>query len=297
MSENSRIRLFQAIEGGSPFWSEELAKFGSEELIDRIVNGFYDSKKRSAVRIKDQLLTYSSEYLLEQISKVGARFVTPDSAEWPQNLHDLVAPPIGFVVKGIIPTAPSVAIVGTRNPTVYGARIASEFSSGFADREFVVVSGGAYGIDTHAHRGCIAAEGRTIAVVASGIDVDYPAGNARLFAEIQESGAIISEVMPGVRARPERFLTRNRIIAAISLGTIVIEAAFRSGSLRTARNAAELMRIVMAVPGPITSPTSDGCHRLIGERCAEIVTSVSDAMELLEPLTSRNTGTLGGDDT
>jgi len=159
------------------------------------------------------------------------------------------------------------------------------------------VSGGAYGIDTHAHRGCIAAEGRTIAVVASGIDVDYPAGNARLFAEIQESGAIISEVMPGVRARPERFLTRNRIIAAISLGTIVIEAAFRSGSLRTARDAAELMRIVMAVPGPITSPTSDGCHRLIGERCAEIVTSVSDAMELLEPLTSRNTGTLGGDDT
>ena len=297
MSENSRIRLFQAIEGGSPFWSEELAKFGSEELIDRIVNGFYDSKKRSAVRIKDQLLTYSSEYLLEQISKVGARFVTPDSAEWPKNLHDLVAPPIGFVGKGIIPTAPSVAIVGTRNPTVYGARIASEFSSGFADREFVVVSGGAYGIDTHAHRGCIAAEGRTIAVVASGIDVDYPAGNARLFAEIQESGAIISEVMPGVRARPERFLTRNRIIAAISLGTIVIEAAFRSGSLRTARNAAELMRIVMAVPGPITSPTSDGCHRLIGERCAEIVTSVSDAMELLEPLTSRNTGTLGGDDT
>ena len=103
--------------------------------------------------------------------------------------------------------------------------------------------------------------------------------------------------MPGVRARPERFLTRNRIIAAISLGTIVIEAAFRSGSLRTARDAAELMRIVMAVPGPITSPTSDGCHRLIGERCAEIVTSVSDAMELLEPLTSRNTGTLGGDDT
>ena len=297
MSENSRIRLFHAIEGGSPFWSEELAKFGADELVDRLVKGFYDSKKRSAERIKDQLHTYSSEYLLDQIAKIGARFVTPDSAEWPQRLHDLVAPPIGIVVKGLIPNAPSVAIVGTRNPTMYGARVASEFSSGFADRAFVVVSGGAYGIDTHAHRGCLAAEGRTIAVVASGVDVDYPAGNSRLFAEIQESGAIISEVMPGVRARPERFLTRNRIIAAMSLGTIVIEAAFRSGSLRTARDAAELMRIVMAVPGPITSPTSDGCHRLIGERCAEIVTSVSDAMELLEPLTARNTGTLGGDDT
>jgi len=297
MSENSRIRLFHAIEGGSPFWSEELAKFGADELVDRLVTGFYDSKKRSAERIKDQLHTYSSEYLLDQIARIGARFVTPDSAEWPQRLHDLVAPPIGIVVKGLIPNAPSVAIVGTRNPTMYGARVASEFSSGFADRAFVVVSGGAYGIDTHAHRGCLAAEGRTIAVVASGVDVDYPAGNSRLFAEIQESGAIISEVMPGVRARPERFLTRNRIIAAMSLGTIVIEAAFRSGSLRTARDAAELMRIVMAVPGPITSPTSDGCHRLIGERCAEIVTSVSDAMELLEPLTARNTGTLGGDDT
>ena len=297
MSENSRIRLFHAIEGGSPFWSEELAKFGADELVDRLVKGFYDSKKRSAERIKDQLHTYSSEYLLDQIAKIGARFVTPDSAEWPQRLHDLVTPPIGIVVKGRIPNAPSVAIVGTRNPTMYGARVASEFSSGFADRAFVVVSGGAYGIDTHAHRGCLAAEGRTIAVVASGVDVDYPAGNSRLFAEIQESGAIISEVMPGVRARPERFLTRNRIIASMSLGTIVIEAAFRSGSLRTARDAAELMRIVMAVPGPITSPTSDGCHRLIGERCAEIVTSVSDAMELLEPLTARNTGTLGGDDT
>ena len=297
MSENSRIRLFHAIEGGSPFWSEELAKFGADELVDRLVTGFYDSKKRSAERIKDQLHTYSSEYLLDQIARIGARFVTPDSAEWPQRLHDLVTPPIGIVVKGLIPNAPSVAIVGTRNPTMYGARVASEFSSGFADRAFVVVSGGAYGIDTHAHRGCLAAEGRTIAVVASGVDVDYPTGNSRLFAEIQENGAIISEVMPGVRARPERFLTRNRIIAAMSLGTIVIEAAFRSGSLRTARDAAELMRIVMAVPGPITSPTSDGCHRLIGERCAEIVTSVSDAMELLEPLTSRNTGTLGGDDT
>ena len=103
--------------------------------------------------------------------------------------------------------------------------------------------------------------------------------------------------MPNVRARPERFLTRNRLIAAISIGTIVVEAAFRSGSLRTAGDAAELMRVVMAVPGPVTSPTSDGCHRLIGERCAEIVTSVADAMELLAPLTAKNAGTLGSDDT
>ena len=137
------------------------------------------------------------------------------------------------------------------------------------------------GIDTHAHRGALAAEGRTFAVLASGVDTLYPKGNESLFLEILENGGLISEVMPLERARPERFLTRNRLIAALSRSTIVVEAAFRSGSLRTAREAAEIMRTVLAIPGPITSPTSDGCHRLIGERCAEIVTSVADAMELI----------------
>jgi DNA protecting protein DprA len=128
------------------------------------------------------------------------------------------------------------------------------------------------------------AEGRTIAVLAAGIDVAYPAGNARLFAEISENGALVSEVLPGAHAIPSRFLTRNRIIAALSQATLVVEAAFRSGSLRTARDAAELMRPVMAIPGPINAPTSEGCHRLIGERAAEIVTSVSDAIELVSAL-------------
>ena len=186
----------------------------------------------------------------------------------------------------------SIGIVGTRNPTSYGARIASDFAAGFSDRGLVIISGGAYGIDSHAHRGALSAEGKTYAVLASGISVNYPAGNERLFAEIAENGALISEVMPIERARPERFLTRNRLIAALSRATIVVEAAFRSGSLRTAREAAELLRTVLAVPGPITSPTSDGSHRLIGERTAEIVTSVSDAMELID----QTPCTLCGDD-
>lgn len=295
MSDIARLRLFQAIEGGSTFWSEEFMKFGGDELISRLLEGKYDATKRSSARIKSELLSNSYDALLEEIHLSNARFVTPTSLEWPIGLNDLVAPPFGIIIKGISIGGTNVAIVGTRNPTTYGARIASEFASGFADRDFAVVSGGAYGIDTHAHRGCIAAEGKTFAVLASGVNVEYPAGNGRLFAEIQESGALISEVMPNVRARPERFLTRNRLIAALSKGTIVVEAAFRSGSLRTARDAAELMRVVMAVPGPVTSPTSDGCHRLIGERCAEIVTSVADAMELLAPLTSENAGTLSGD--
>ena len=297
MSIDVRLRLFNAIEGGSTFWSEELVKFGAEGLVDRLESGAYDKEKKSALRIKEFLLADHVEKLHSEIDSVGARFLTPDSPEWPPLLNDLLAPPFGLIVKGRALPSKAVAIVGTRNPTTYGARVASEFASGFADREWAVISGGAYGIDTHAHRGSIAAEGVTCAVLASGVCVNYPSGNEKLFAEIQESGALISEVMPHVRARPERFLTRNRIIAAISLGTIVVEAAFRSGSLRTARDAAEILRIVMAVPGPITSPSSDGCHRLIGERCAEIVTSVSDALELLLPVSSQSTGTLSTDDT
>ena len=284
MTLPSLLRLFQAIEGGSRFWTSELVAHGADELISRIIAGSYDNSKTSALRIKKELMTHSFDELMSEIHSSNARFITSKSSEWPDALNELVAPPIGLIIKGESLGMRNVAIVGTRNPTTYGARIASEFASGFADRQWAVTSGGAYGIDTHAHRGCIAAEGKTYAVLASGVNVEYPAGNARLFSEIQETGALISEVMPSIKARPERFLTRNRIIAAMSRATIVVEAAFRSGSLRTAREAAELMRLVMAVPGPITSPTSDGCHRLIGERCAEIVTSVSDAMELLEPI-------------
>ena len=296
MSADARLRLFSSIEGGSTFWSEEFSHHGAEELVERITAGAYDTVKTSSQRIKANLNANPIDKLREEIYEAGARFLTPDSPEWPTSVDDLLAPPFGLIVKGNVLPQRAVAVVGTRNPTTYGARIASEFAAGFADREWAVISGGAYGIDTHAHRGSIAAEGLTCAVLASGVCVNYPAGNEKLFAEIQESGALISEVMPHVRARPERFLTRNRLIAALSRGTIVVEAAFRSGSLRTAREAAEIFRIVMAVPGPITSPTSDGCHRLIGERCAEIVTSVSDALELMMPVSSQREGTLGDDD-
>jgi DNA protecting protein DprA len=274
---------------------ENVVFFGAGELIERILADIYLDQRKSAERIKNKILNSNSDELYEQISNSGSRFITKDSAEWPHALNDLAAPPIGLIVKGNEIEGNAVAIVGTRNPTIYGAKIASEFAAGFADRDWRVVSGGAYGIDTHAHRGAIAAEGKTFAVLASGVSINYPAGNERLFAEICETGALISEVMPSEKARQDRFLTRNRIIAAMTQGTIVVEAAFRSGSLRTARDAAELMRIVMAVPGPISSPTSDGCHRLIGERCAEIVTSVSDALELMMPLAPKFTSTLSGD--
>lgn len=277
----SRLLLFNAIDPGDRFWSDEIAKFGCDEVLSGIFEGRYESGKRSVERIKKRLMERPLESLMVELEAANARFLPPESPEWPHALADLIAPPIGLVVRGKLPPCNSIALVGTRNPTQYGARIASEFAAGFSDRTIAVVSGGAYGIDTHAHRGALAAEGSTFAVLASGVGARYPAGNERLFEEILENGGLISEVMPNEKARPERFLTRNRLIAALSRMTIVVEAAFRSGSLRTAHDAAEMLRIVLAIPGPINSPASDGCHRLIGERSAEVVTSVADAMEFI----------------
>jgi DNA protecting protein DprA len=280
----ARLELFAAIEGGSTFWTSEIASQGVIQTLHSIKDGFYRSSKGE--KTLSQIHPGGADELLSLIDNAGGSFLTPEDLGWPTQLNDLAAMPIGLIVKGRVEclSQRSIAIVGTRNPTPYGARIASDFAAGFVDREWLIVSGGAYGIDTHAHKGALIAEGVTIAVIASGIDINYPAGNERLFSEIAELGAIVSEVMPGTPAVPSRFLTRNRIIAALSKSTLVVEAAFRSGSLRTARDAAELLRPVMAIPGPINSPTSEGTHRLIGERAAEIVTSVADAIELISSL-------------
>jgi len=279
-----RLALFSAIEGGSQYWSSQIEEFGVETIYDHLYLGIYNEKKFSSIIRKVQL--FDANQAFREIDQTQSTFLTPEDPRWPTSVDSLPCPPIGLLVKGNaeILKNRSISIVGTRNPTPYGSRIAGDFAAGFVDREWDIVSGGAYGIDSAAHRGALVAEGRTIAVIASGIDLQYPAGNTRLFEEICENGAIVSEVMPGVVAMPHRFLTRNRLIAALSLATLVVEAAFRSGSLRTARDAAELMRPVMAIPGPINSPSSEGCHRLIGERAAELVTSVADAVELISAL-------------
>ena len=277
----ARAALFSIIEGGHTFWCAEISTNGALFVYNKLLNGGYDPIKYE--KLINTLRATNGDAVLSEIDKHYARLITPSDDDWPEQLNDLAAPPIGLVLKGNISALhqPSLAIVGTRNPTSYGARIAGDFAAGFADREWAIVSGGAYGIDSYAHKGALIAEGVTVAVVASGIDINYPAGNTRLFAEICESGAMVTEFMPGHKALPNRFLTRNRIIAALSKATLVVEAAFRSGSLRTARDAAEIFRPVMAIPGPINSPTSEGCHRLIGERAAEIVTSVADAVEFV----------------
>jgi DNA protecting protein DprA len=265
-----RIMIAAHHEAGAPRIAEEMRQFG----VERVVAGIPLDLRIDASKV------------MEELDLSGISFLIPEDVEWPAQLNELAVPPIGIFVKGNIETLAmqSLAIVGTRNPTPYGIRAAQEFAAGFVDREWAIVSGGAYGIDSAAHKGALIAEGSTVAVTASGLDSLYPAGNQKLFEEILENGAIISEYLPGVVARPHRFLVRNRLIAALSQATLVVEAAFRSGSLRTARDAAELARPVMAIPGPITSPTSEGCHRLIGERSAELVTSIADAYELVTSL-------------
>ncbi|MDP1711261.1 MAG: DNA-processing protein DprA [Candidatus Nanopelagicaceae bacterium] len=277
----ARAILFASIEGGSSFWSREIDSLGPIGVVEKARAGGYDLVKFEKTLHK--LNTSDPSQILEKIALCGGTFMTQEDPCWPQQLDDLMAPPIGLVAKGALEVLQlrSLAIVGTRNPTNYGVRVAGDFAAGFVDREWAIISGGAYGIDAAAHRGALVAEGITVAVLAAGIDINYPAGHMRLFEEITENGLIVSEVMPGTSAVPSRFLTRNRLIAALARATLVVEAAFRSGSLRTARDAAELLRPVMAIPGPITSPTSEGCHRLIGERAAEVVTSVADAMEFV----------------
>ena len=285
---HKRLQLFSAIEPGDQFWSEEVSCLGADQVFDRIKSGKFYLKVKSLKRISDEIKASNPKKLHDEIISCGGHFITPDDSDWPTQLDDLLAPPIGLIIRGQRDALPlldkSVAIVGTRNPTTYGVRVASDLAASACDHEFAVISGGAYGIDTAAHKGALAAEGVTVAVLGGGINSLYPSGNSRLFQEIKETGLLISEAMPDVPAQPYRFLIRNRLIAALSKTTVVVEAAFRSGSIRTARDAAEILRPVFAVPGPITSPLSDGCHRLIAERVADIATSVDEILEVVTPL-------------
>lgn len=280
--------LFAAIEGGSEFWSNEVITKGAEVVRDDLLADRYSPNKNSAAKIAARLRTLKGAEVLAEIDRAGGIFITRLDEDWPEAIDDLAAPPIALTIKGdrggLSRMKNSVAIVGTRNPTSYGARVAGDFGAGLADRDWSVISGGAIGIDSYAHKGALIAEGFTVAVLGGGISKSYPSTNQAMFEEIVETGLLISEVMPQVPALPHRFLIRNRLIAALSKATVVVEAAFRSGSLRTARDAAEIFRPVMAVPGPISAPTSEGCHRLISERCAELVASISDVMELVLPV-------------
>jgi len=203
---------------------------------------------------------------LAWLAQPGRHLLAATDDDFPSLLAELDAAPLALFVHGD-PAAlwhPGVAVVGSRTPSPSGAELATEFAAALARSGLSVVSGLAAGVDARAHRAALeVAGGRTVAVVATGLDLSYPPGHAALQAQIAERGAVVSEYPPGTAARPGQFPARNRIVAGLSLGTLVIEAALRSGALITARLAAEAGRNVFALPGSVRNPRARGCHRLI----------------------------------
>lgn len=219
----------------------------------------------------------------------ATRWIDPGTGEWPSQLDQLAEPPRRLAVIGRPMRAAllrSVAIVGSRHATPLGRSIAEDWSAQLAAQGFTIVSGAAFGIDAAAHRGALRAGGHTVAVLASGADVDSPQGNGALLAAVRQRGTVISERPVGAVATRSGFLRRNRIIAALAPATLVVQAARRSGALNTARQAAQLHRVVMAVPGAVTDPMHVGCHDAIRDQFAILVGSPQEVLELLTPLTA-----------
>jgi DNA processing protein len=236
---------------------------------------------------------------LTRARRLGARIVIPEDDEWPAQLHDLVRisrqdaerrvnrdtlPPLCLWVRGRWPLAEafdrSVAIVGARAATSYGNHVAAELGYGLAERGWTVASGGAFGIDAAAHRGALNSGGITVAILACGIDRPYPASHTSLFDRIAENGLLVSEWPPGAAPFRHRFLIRNRVIAAATRGTVMVEASARSGARQTLGRAQLLGRPAMVVPGPVTSAMSVGCHEILREhRGSRLVTGVAHVLE------------------
>jgi DNA processing protein len=219
----------------------------------------------------------------------GIRLIAPGDPEWPGQLADLGDDqPYALWLRGNadlrFSCLRSVAIVGSRAATAYGSYVAAEFAGSVAARGWAVVSGGAFGVDAAAHRAALGADGVTVAVLACGVDVPYPSAHAELFDAIAAQGVLVSEWPPGRHVSRLRFLVRNRVIAALATGTLVVEAGQRSGALNTARHARDLRRRLMAVPGPVTSDLSAGCHHIIREWQGVLVTSAAEATEHLAPV-------------
>lgn len=221
----------------------------------------------------------------ERIARsLGARLLVPGDPEWPTSVDALEHPPWCLWVVGPVPLpeiAPrSVAVVGARASTAYGDQVTSALCVDLVGRGVAVVSGAAFGIDAAAHRAALAAGGTTAAVLAGGVDVPYPRANAEVIHRVGQTGALISETPPGGAPARMRFLARNRIIAALALGTVVVEAGLRSGARSTMKHARELGRHVMAVPGPVDSLLSQGAHAEI-RLGAELVTDAAEVVELV----------------
>jgi len=278
--------LLRIAEPGSPALSTYVREHGVLAAIDAVRAGA-PIGGMDTDGMRHRLEGASGERDIERAASVGARLLCPGDAEWPTMLDDLRwvdRDCLGLWALGPLSLADaceqSVAVVGTRVATDYGAHVATEFAAGLAEVGWTVVSGLAYGIDGVAHRAALASGGPTVAVLACGVDVPYPSGHRSLYDRIATEGLVVTEHPPGAAPQRPRFLVRNRIIAALSLGTVVVEAALRSGARSTATHAGLLNRHLMVVPGPITSATSAGCHQLLRDRPdAVVVTRVEEIVE------------------
>ncbi|MGW2382043.1 DNA-processing protein DprA [Streptomyces sp. NPDC001658] len=283
-----RVFLARVIEPGDEVAGRWVREFGVGEVVRRLRAGQDALPGVSGKRWAGLLARAGRaepERDLAVAREAGVRFVAPGDGEWPGQLDDLGdARPLGLWVRGRASlrmwALRSVAVVGARACTEYGAHMAATLAAGLAERGWVVVSGGAYGVDGAAHRGALGAGGATVAVLACGVDRPYPRGHTQLISRLAEQGLVVGELPPGDHPTPSRFVLRNRVIAALTRGTVVVEAAHRSGSLVTARAAQRLGRHTIGVPGPATSGLSAGVHELLRQD-AVLVTDAADVVELV----------------
>lgn len=289
----ARIALAYLVEPGRRELAELIDSHGPVEALARMRDRDEPGRLAAAAERRDTDLDRAVDQLVAHGERLGARVVIPEDAEWPRQVADLlpasrreeadIAPPICLWVRGAARLGDaldrSVAVVGARAATDYGVHVASELGFGLADRGWTVVSGGAYGIDAAAHRGALTAGGFTVAIFACGIDHAYPVGHVGLYERIADHGLLMSEWPLGVTPQRHRFLVRNRVIAASTRGTVMVEAAARSGARATLNRARRLGRGAMAVPGLVTSAMSVGSHIELRDGNARLVTSTDEVIE------------------
>ena len=266
-------------------------RVGPVEAAERVRRGLVDDDLARHTEARREIDRGAAD--LEMLARRGGRLITPDDDEWPllafAAFRGAAPRPRGGAPMVLWALGPvrldevahrAAAVVGTRAATAYGEQVAGELAAGLAQREVAVVSGGAYGIDGAAHRAVLDCDGITVAVLAGGIDVPYPSGHTSLLHRIGQHGLLFTEYAPGIRPARYRFLTRNRLVAAVAGAAVVVEAGLRSGAANTAAWARALGRVVAAVPGPVTSSASAGCHTLLRDG-AELVTRADHVVELI----------------
>jgi DNA processing protein len=286
----ARAALTVAAEPGRLPLLAALAEQPAVEVLHRLQRG--DAQIDPDGRLGRRLREVDGASVLDRARAGGIDLVVPGDPHWPAGLHALVGVerdrrgglPVALWVRGdprLLGAAGGLAVVGSRAATPYGTGVATDWAADLAVGGLLVVSGAAYGVDAAAHRGALAVGRPTVAVLAGGLDTPYPRGNASLIDRIGAEGLLVSEAAPGATVNRGRFLLRNRLVAALAMGSLVVEAGLRSGALSTAAWTLALLRPLAAVPGPVTSAMSCGTHRLLREQQAVLVTCPDDVRELV----------------